>query len=300
MKLSKLSIKENITGYLFISPWLIGYIFLFGGPVIVSFFMSFVKWDIFTIPEWIGIDNYTHLLQDELFWKSLRITLIYTAVNVPLSLIIGIALAMLLNQRIPGVSFLRTIYYLPAVVSGVAVGLLWVWIYHPDYGYINYFLSILGIKGPMWLQDPFWALWALIGVSLWPIGGTMIIYLAGLQGIPTQLYESAKIDGANGIQIFFKITLPMLSPVIFYNVVVGVVKALQVFTEPQVMTNGGPNNETLMYMLYLYRNAFKWFKMGYASALSWILFMIILLLTLLLLRSASSWVYYEGEIRGKK
>lgn len=265
----------------------------------MSLFLSLVEWDMFTPPKWNGFGNYITLFSDEMFWKSLKVTLLYTAVNVPLSLIIGITIALLLNHRIPGLSVFRTMYYLPSVVSGVAVSMLWVWIYHPDYGYINYFLSLVGVDGPMWLQDPLWALPALIGVGLWPVGGTMIIYLAGLQGIPSQLYEAARIDGAGGVQIFFRITLPMLSPVIFYNIVVGVIKALQVFTEPKVMTNGGPNNATLMYMLYLYRNAFKWFKMGYASALAWILFLIILLCTILLIRSAASWVYYEGEVRGK-
>jgi len=297
LKQSRLSRKENVAGFLFISPWLIGFVFLFGGPLVASLFLSLVKWDMFTPPQWVGLGNFVRMLGDEYFWKSLRITAVYTAINVPLSLFIGITIAMLLNQRIPCLSVFRTMYYLPSVVSGVAVSMLWVWIYHPDYGYINYFLSLLGVKGPMWLQDPLWSLPALIGVGLWPVGGTMIIYLAGLQGIPTQMYEAAEIDGANGRQRFFRITLPMLSPVIFYNIVVGVIKALQVFTEPKVMTEGGPNNSTLMYMLYLYRNAFKWFKMGYASALAWILFLIILLCTILLLRSATSWVYYEGESR---
>jgi multiple sugar transport system permease protein len=294
-----LGFKENLAGYIFISPWILGFLFLFGGPIVASFFLSLFEWDIFTPPKWQGIDNYLKLLHDELFWKSLKVTILYATVNVPLSLVIGITVAMLLNQKIPGISLFRTMYYLPSVVSGVAVCLLWAWIYHPDFGYINYFLRLLGIKGPMWLQDPFWALPALIGVGLWPVGGTMIIYLAGLQGIPSQLYEAARIDGANGRQTFFKITLPMLSPVIFYNIIVGLIKALQVFTQPKVMTEGGPNNSTLMYMLYLYRNAFKWFKMGYASALAWILFLVILILTILLIRSASLWVHYEGEVRGR-
>jgi multiple sugar transport system permease protein len=183
------------------------------------------------------------------------------------------------------------------------VSLLWVWVYHPDFGLLNSLLKIFGIKGPSWLQDPFWALPSLILMSLWQVGGTMIIYLAGLQGIPTQLYEAAWMDGANRAQTFVRITIPMITPVLLYNIVVGIINSLQVFTQPYIMTKGGPNYATLAYVMYLYRNAFQWFKMGYASSLAWILFVIMLICTVLLLRSAGTWVYYESgsptEQKGK-
>lgn len=295
----RISRKEAISGYLFISPWLVGFLVLFAGPIVASLLLSFCQWDIMSPIKWVGLANFDRLIHDELFWQSLKVTGLFTLLDVPLCLFLGIGVALLMNQKVPGLSFFRTVYYLPSVVSGVAVSLLWIWIYNPDHGLLNNFLRHVGIQGPQWLQDPRWALIALIGVSVWQVGGTMIIYLAGIQGIPTQLFEAARIDGANRGQILVKITLPMLTPVIFYNMVVGIIKSLQTFTEVYVMTSGGPNNATLFYMLNLYRNAFKWFKMGYASALAWILFVLILGCTLFLLRSSSSWVYYESEARGR-
>jgi multiple sugar transport system permease protein len=265
---------------------------------VASLLLGFCEWDVISPITWVGLKNYGRLVNDPLFWQSLKVTGIYSLIDVPLGLFVGVVIALLMNQRIPGLSFFRTIYYLPSVVTGVAVSLLWIWIYNADHGLLNYFLGLIGIQGPQWLQNPRLVIPSLIGVSLWQAGGNMIIYLAGLQGIPTQLYEAARIDGARRGQVLFRITLPMLTPVIFYNLVVGIIKSLQTFTEVYVMTGGGPNNASLFYMLYLYRNAFKWFKMGYASALAWILFVIVLVCTVFLLRSSRSWVYYEADSKG--
>jgi len=205
----------------------------------------------------------------------------------------------LLNQPVPGLRLWRTIYYLPAVVSGVAVAMLWVWVFHSEFGLINLALRAVGLKGPAWLGDPDWALWALVLMSLWGVGGGMIVALAGLQGIPTELYEAASIDGANWWHKFWRITLPMLSPIVFFSLVMGVITTFQYFTNAYVMTDGGPGRSTLFYNLYLYKTAFNYFQMGYASALAWILFLIILVLTLLIFKSSPYWVYYEGQEKGR-
>lgn len=294
MARSRVARKEAAWGYLFISPWLLGFVVLLGGPIVVSLGLSLFSWDLLSPARFVGLGNFGKILHDRLFWQSLKVTGIYTLWSVPLSLVLGLTIAVLMNQKIPGVSVFRTLFYLPSVVSGVAVSLLWIWVLHPDFGLLNTFLKALGLKGPAWLQDPRWALPSIILMGLWQVGGTMIIYLAGLQGIPTQLYEAAWMDGANRAQTFFRITIPMITPVLLYNVVVGIINSLQVFTQPYIMTAGGPNYATLVYVMYLYRNGFQWFKMGYASALAWILFLILLACTLLLLRSATGWVYYES------
>ena len=204
-----------------------------------------------------------------------------------------------MNQKVPGIPVWRTIYYLPAVVSGVAVAMLWVWVFHSEFGLVNLGLRLVGIKGPAWLGDPDWALPALILMSFWGVGSGMIVKLAGLQSIPTEFYEAASIDGANWWHRFWKVTLPMLTPVLFFNVVMGIINSFQYFTNAYVMTNGGPGRATLFYNLYLYQNAFRYFKMGYASALAWILFVIILVFTLLVFKSSPYWVYYEGQVKGR-
>lgn len=286
--------REAAWGYLFISPWLLGFLLLMGGPIVASFALSLFGWDLLSPARFVGLGNFKNLFHDRLFWQSLKVTGIYTIGSVPLSVVLGLTVAVLMNQKIPAVSVFRTLFYLPSVVSGVAVSLLWIWVFHPEFGLLNMSLKAVGIGGPAWLQNPLWALPSLILMSLWQVGGTMIIYLAGLQGIPTQLYEAAWIDGANRVQTFFRVTIPMITPVLLYNVIVGIINALQVFTQPYIMTEGGPNYATLVYVMYLYRNAFQWFKMGYASALAWILFFILLICTVLLLRSSTSWVYYES------
>ncbi|ALS29853.1 ABC transporter permease [Paenibacillus sp. 32O-W] len=292
--------REAIDCYVFISPAVLGLLLFMLGPIVFSAYISFTDYDILSTPEWVGLQNYAELFRDPFFWLSLKITFIYAIVSVPLGLIVALLLAMLLNQSLKGIYLFRVIYYLPAVISGVAVALLWKWIFNPEFGLLNWFLGLFGIKGPMWIFSEDWALPSIIIMSLWSVGGSMLIYLAGLQGIPTELYEAAEIDGANRFRRFLNVTLPMLSPVIFFNLVMGIIGSLQVFTEGYVMTQGGPNNSTLFSVLYLYRQAFNYFSMGYASAMAWVLFLIILALTLLVFRSSPMWVFYEEQKVGKK
>lgn len=297
---SRIARRENLMGWLCASPWILGFLIFTLGPMLASIYYSFTEFPLISSPKWIGLENYQLMLSgDKFFFQSLKVTTIYAIVSVPLYLVIGFFLAVLLNQRIRFVALWRTIYYLPAVVSGVAVALLWQWIFNSDFGVANWLLKLIDIQGPSWLLDPHWALPALIIMSLWGVGGGMVIYLAGLQGVPTVLYEAAEIDGANMVQRFVYITLPMVSPVIFFNLVIGIIAALQTFTQAFIMTGGGPRQATYFYMLHLYNNAFQWLKMGYASALAWVLFFYILALTLLVFRSSSAWVYYEGEIKGR-
>ncbi len=264
--------------------------------MLFSVFLSLCRWDIFTPAQFIGLGNYRKLAADPLFVKSLANTLFYTAFAVPLGVAGALGLSILLNQKIRGITIYRTVYYLPAVVSGVAVALLWRWIFNPDFGVLNAILSgVFRVANPPhWLWDEQWSKPSLILMSLWGIGGGMVIFLAGLQGIPEQLYEAAQIDGASVIQRFRHITLPMLSPVIFFNLIMGIIGSFQVFVQVYIMTGGGPANSTLFYVLYLFNNGFQFFKMGYASALAWVLFVIILAVTLVQFKLAGRWVYYEG------
>jgi multiple sugar transport system permease protein len=216
-----------------------------------------------------------------------------------LGLIVGLLIALLMNARVKGMTVFRTIYYLPSVVSGVAVALLWQWVFNPQMGVINGILWLFKIHGPGWIYDENWVIPSFIIMSLWGVGGSMIIYLASLQGVPTDLYEAASIDGADSKRRFFSITIPMITPVLFFNLIMGLIGSFQVFTQGLVMTSGGPNNASLFFVLYLYRNAFQYFKMGYAAAMAWVLFIIIMVLTLLVFRSSSWWVYYESEVKGR-
>jgi len=294
----KMSTHEAIWGYIFLSPWILGMIFFTGGPIIASLILAFCRWDLITPPEFVGLDNFIKIMSDPKFWKSLYNTFYYTIFAVPLGIIGSIIVALLMNQKWRSVRLLRTIYYLPSVTAGVASAIIWMWLFNPDFGLINYFLGKLGIKGPLWLASEEWSKPALIIMSLWGVGGNMIIYLAGLQGVPSQLYEAAEIDGANLFQKFTNVTLPMLTPVIFFNLIMSIVWSFQIFTQVYVMTQGqgGPADSTLVLVLYIYQKAFKFHQMGYASALSWILFIIILIATLIQFKF-SKWVYYEGELK---
>lgn len=292
--------KEAVACYAFLSPWLLGFFIFTVGPLIASMIFSTWKWDLLTPPEYIGFDNYVTLWNDPDFWQSLKVTAIYSFARVPLVLILGLSLAALLNQKIKALGFFRTVYYVPTVLPGVAVSMLWVWILNDDYGILNAFLkSSFGIEGPNWLRDEFWVIPALIVMSLWGIGGNMLVYLAGLQGIPTEMYESATIDGANFWQKFINITIPMISPVIFYNLIISLIHSFETFTQAYVMTRGGPNGASLFYILYLYNNAFRYFNMGYASALAWIFFIVLMVFTALIFKSSKGWVYYEGNLKGR-
>jgi multiple sugar transport system permease protein len=292
---SRARLRRNLEGWLFVSPWVLGFVLWTLGPMAASLVLSFTEWDLLSPPRWAGLSNFRELVADPLVPQTLKVTTIYALTSVPLQIVLGLALAILLNNQIRGLRFYRTAFYLPSVLSGVAVAILWRWLFSPEFGLINLFLDRFGIRGPAWLADEQWALPSLVLMSLWHVGAGTIIYLAGLQGIPTDLYEAAEVDGARGWSRFWNITLPMITPVLYFQLIVGVIAALQVFTEPLIMTDGGPNNATLTIFLYLYRNAFEYFRMGYASALAWILFGYILILTLLVVRSSAAWVYYEGE-----
>jgi len=294
-KMSPMAKKEERYFYLCISPWIAGFLIFTAGPIIASLFFSFCNYDVVTPPDWIGIQNYKRLLSDPLFWQSLKVTSYFSLASVPLGIALSLIIAILLNQNIKGLTWFRTIYYMPSVISGVAVALLWMWIFNPEFGILNFLLwKLFHIQGPAWLMSEEWVIPALIIMSLWGIGGDIVIYLAGLQGIPTELYEAAEIDGANSFNKFLNITIPMMSPVLLFTLIMGIINSFQVFTQAYVMTRGGPHYASLFYVLYIYQNAFQFFSMGYASALSWILFLIILALTFLIFKSSPLWVYYES------
>jgi multiple sugar transport system permease protein len=289
--------REAIHAYVFMAPAILGLLIFLVGPIIVSLYLSFTDYDVLTDAQWIGFQNYATLYREPLFWQALRVSAIYSGVSVPLGLLLSLGAAVLLDQKLRGITVFRSIYYLPTVISGVGVAMLWRWMFNSQYGVINVLLGYMGIRGPSWITDERWALPALIIASLWGIGGTMLIFLAGLQGIPGELYEAAEIDGAGRFRQFRAITLPMISHVTFFNLVLGIIGALQSFTDAYVMTGGGPNNATLFLTLYLYRNAFQYLNMGYASAVAWVLFLIVLMLTLVVFRSSPLWVFYENEQR---
>jgi len=294
--LKGLRVREMLAGYAFISPWLIGFIVFMGGPIIASMILSFFSWKMITPPRFLGLTNYINMFSvDALFRTSIVVTAEYVFISVPLSLILALFLAILVNQNVRLSSFWRTAFYVPAVISGVAGAVIWRWMYHNELGMINALLSLVGIAGPRWLYDKHTALLSLIIMRLWNVGVPMVIFLAALQAMPKFLYEAAEIDGAGEVAKFFNITLPLLTPVIFFNLVMAIIGGIQTFAEPFVMTSGGPQNATLFFGLYLYQNAFAFLKMGYASAMAWIMFITILVLTVLQFTIANRWVYYEGS-----
>ncbi len=292
--------REALAAYLFLTPWFLGFVVFLAGPMIASFYLSFTEYKIVAPPVWLGPANYIRMASDELFYHSLRVTTTYTLFSIPLGIVVALCIALLLNQKVVLSGVLRTVFYLPSVISGVAVAIVFAWIFNYRFGILNYLLSLVGIQGPNWLGHPRWTLWAFVLMSLWGIGGTVVIFLAALQGVPQALYEAAEIDGAGGWRRFWNITLPMISPAILFVLIMGVIGTLQTFTQAYIMTGGGPANATLFYILYLYKNAFNWFEMGYASALAWFLFIIILALTLIMLRSSKRWVYYETGDEGRR
>ncbi|HOJ34348.1 MAG TPA: sugar ABC transporter permease [Candidatus Hydrogenedentes bacterium] len=318
-------LQNNGQGYLFAAPWLLGFFCLTVGPMVFSLFLCFFRWDGITSfrdhAAFVGLENFRRLANDELFFKAFWNTAFYAFLSVPLGVAASLMLATLLNAKVRGIALFRTLFYLPNVLAGVATIMVWFWLLNPEFGALNFLLKKVGIIGlvqwgidhipgvaglmarwelswpPLWLADESWAKPALILMSLWNVGGGMLIYLAGLQNVPQHLYEVAEIDGAGRLRRFVYITIPMLTPTIFFHLVMSIIGSFQVFTQSFIMTNGGPNNATLFYVLYLYRKAFQHFEMGYASVLAWILFAVILGLTLMVLRSSRLWVYYEGERR---
>ncbi len=288
--------RENLAGYLFISPWLIGFIVLLVGPFIYTFYLSFTNWDMLSAPEFIGGRNYIDLFTDDLFKQSLIVTVRFVVSSVSISLILSLALAVLLNSNSKVMYFFRTIFYVPSVVSGIAVAIVWSWIFSTDFGIVNYALSLLGIKGPNWLGDPKYAPWAFVIIMCTTfIGAPMIIFVAGLQNIPKYLYESADIDGANSVQKFFKITLPTLSPIILFNTITMIIGAFRTFVQAYTLAgkDGSPNHSLLFFVMYLYKTAFQNMDMGSASAMAWVFFLIVFVLTVIILKSSSKWVHYE-------
>ena len=287
--------REALAFYLFILPWIFGLILFDAGPIVASFVISLTDWKILGDPNYIGAKNYDRLMDDATFFKAMRNSIYYGAGSVTLGIITSFSLALLLNQQVRGVSLFRTIFYLPALVSGIAVAILWTNILHPDYGLINAALAKIGIDGPGWLKSPDWAMPGLIMMSIWSVGASVIIFLAGLQSVPAHLYEAAALDGAGPWSKFRNVTVPMMSPVIFYNVIVGFIVSLQSFVLVLIMTDGRPANATLVLGLYIYRMAFKFLDLGYASAMAWVMLVVIMLITLIQFVAARFWVYYEGE-----
>ncbi|MCL4857788.1 MAG: sugar ABC transporter permease [Caldilineaceae bacterium] len=293
--------REAIAGYLFLLPWIIGLILFVAGPMLSSAYLSFTRYDIVNTPKWVGLGNYTEIFtKDRLFWPSMMLTFRYALIVVPLSLIGSLLAALLLNQGLRATAFFRTLFFLPHLTPIVAAAVLWGWMFNPDVGPVNHFIRTMtgGDWAPKWFRDPNWAMTGLIIMAMWgAIGGnTMIIFLAGLQGVPQELYEAASIDGAGMWAKFRNVTLPMLTPTIFFNMVLGIIGALRVFAAAFIATEGGPAYATWFYALHIYTRAFKYFEMGYASALAWIFFFIMFFFTYIQFRASKRWVYYAGEV----
>lgn len=298
---SKKKRKGRLTPYLFISPWIFGFFAFTLGPLVFSFVISFFDWPIVGERRFVGFENYRNMFStDPMFWTSLKVTFKFAAILVPINIALSLFLALLLNQKVRGLSWYRTAFYLPTVISGVALSLIWKWILNGEYGILNYILSLFGIEGPNWLLDPKWALITIVFAGLWGQGAMMLIFLAGLKSIPSDLYESAEIDGAGVWARFGKITLPMITPTLLFNLITSIIAAFQQLTLALVLTEGGPLRSTNFYAMYVYQNAFKYSKLGYSAANAWFMFIIILVLSLMVFRSSSYWVYYESEAERSK
>ena len=298
----KLNLRENIEGYLFISPWILGMVLFALGPILASFGLAFTRWNLFTEPEYVGWANFQKLAHDPLFYKSVFNTIYYTVFAVPLGLVLALGLAMLVNHRLRGVNFFRTAFFLPNVVAGIAMLLLWKWLFDPNFGLINLFLDWTGLMAvlewiglgrPQWISSRTGAMPGMIFMSIWGLGGSMMIFLAGLQNIPHELIEAAELDGAGPWKRFRYVTLPLLTPTIFFLMMVGVIGSLQIFNQAYVMTQGGPAHATLFYVLYLFQTAFERFQMGYACAMALVLFIITLIVSLIQLAMGKKWVHYQ-------
>ena len=286
-------LRDHAWAYLFIAPQMLGMLCFIAVPVLFAFMISFMKWDIGSTPEWIGFDNYRKMFSDPTFWKVLKNTFVFVALTVPTTVAGSLLLALMLNSRLRGRMLFRAAYFIPAVTSSVAVALIWTWLYNPNYGLINAALNAMGIQGPGWLTDLKWALPSVAIMYVWQgLGYNMVLFLAGLQGVPSHLYEAAKIDGAGSWQRFWRITLPMISPTTFFVVIMLLIGTLQVFSEPYMMTRGGPADATNVMVLHIFNTAFQFYRMGEASAISFVLFLIILCITLIQFRY-SKWVNYD-------
>ena len=296
LMLSKSGKRNLIAGLLFASPVLLGFLIFVVGPMLASAYFSLTDYSIASAPHFVGIKNYVTLLnnKDPFFYKALGVTVYYVFLSVPLQITFALLMAMLLNREIKGRALFRTIFYLPTIVPAVASSMVWVWMMDPDLGLFNSVLSSIGLPGSKWIFSENTVIPSLVVMSLWTTGSTIVIFLAGLQGISRQLYEALEVDGGGSFHKFWYITIPMITPTIFFNLVMGLIGGFQAFTQAYIMTNGGPNNSSLLYVFYLYREAFTNFRMGNACALAWILFLIITFFTVIVFKTSDKWVYYES------
>ncbi len=300
----RLSFQEKLYGWLFITPALLGLLFFQFGPVVASLGLSFTKYDIISSPKWVGLNNYTRLLNDELWRKSVSVTLKYSALYIPLSIIFAYFVALLMSQDVKGIAFYRTAWYLPSLVPAAASAVIWRWALHPEFGPINYPLRALNLPAPGWLTDPKWIVPSVVFIQLWGLGNSALIFLASIKGVPDVFYEAAQVDGATPWQRFWKITIPLTSSVIFFQLIMAIIGSFQVFTTAYILftaggsasSSAGPGNAALFYVLYLYRNAFGYFRNGYACAMAWVLFVVVIFFTWIAFRSQEKWVYYETEV----
>ncbi|WP_019007472.1 carbohydrate ABC transporter permease [Cohnella laeviribosi] len=289
--------KMSLYGFLFALPWILGILMFSAYPLAMSIYYSFTSYSVLDPGQWVGTGNYKELMSDRTFWTSIYNTLYYTFISVPLNIVVGVGLALLLNTRIRGQGIYRTLFFMPSLVPAVATTIIWLWLLNPQFGLVNYWLEQIGIPGPPWLGDEHWSKPSLILMSLWGVGQAIVIYLAGLQDIPQDYYDAAEVDGANTLRKLRYITLPLMTPVIFFNLIMGTIGAMQNFVLPYTLTNGtgSPANSLMFYVMYLYQNAFTYLKMGYASAMAWILFLIVLVLTVLIFVTQNRWVHYQGK-----
>jgi multiple sugar transport system permease protein len=286
--------REALWALLFLTPFFVGLLFFIGGPVVAAFIVSLANWDLMGPPQWIGLQNYVSLAQDPIFWQALGNTVYYTGVSVPVGLGVALGLAVLMNRKLRGMYAFRVIFFAPVTVSIVAVSLLWAWLYSPAYGFINYVLSSLHLPTSQWLVDPRMAMPSIIIVGLWRgLGFNIIVFIAGLQSIPHDLYEAAAIDGANEWRQFRHVTLPMLSPTMFFAIVMALISSFQVFEQTYIMTQGGPGNDTLTLIYYIFLTGFTYLRMGYASALSFVVLALVLAITVVQVRWQYRWVHYD-------
>ncbi len=297
---------EALWGFAFVLPAVLGLVIFQLGPVLASLYLSFTSYDIVSPPKWIGLANYQRMFAEDLLYrKSLGVTTYYSLLSIPLSLVVAYLIALLMNQRVRGIAVYRTLWYLPSLVPATVNGVLWLWLLNRDFGPVNYFLRLVGLPAPAWLSDPSWTIPSLVLVHLWAVGNSILIFLAGLQGVPQHLYEAAEVDGATWWDKLRHVTLPMTSSIVFFNLVIGIIQSFQVFAlvytlytpSPTEATSAGPENAALVYVMYLYRNAFQNFRNGYASAMAWVLLLIIMALTLVVFRTQGRWVYYEATRR---
>lgn len=289
--------KMALYGFIFTLPWILGLLLFHAYPLIMSIYYSFTSYSILDPGEWVGLENYQTLFQDNVFWVSIYNTLYFTVFFVPISIVFGVGLALILNLKIRGQGFYRTMFFMPSLVPPIATTIIWLWLLNPQFGLVNHWLEQIGLPGPAWLGSEHWSKPSVILMSLWGVGQSIVIYLAGLQDIPQDYYDAADVDGASIIQRLKHITLPLLTPVIFFNLIMGTIGALQNFVLPYTLTNGQgtPANSMMFYVMYLYTNGFGYLKMGYASAMAWILFVIVVILTALIFISQKRWVYYQGK-----